>query len=514
MKQKPNLLVIMTDSHCPDVAGFAGDPNVDTRHLDQLAERSVRFDTAYCASPICTPSRMCMLTGKEPQHCAAWGNHWPIFDHHTTWPGHFAQHGYATALIGKMHFGGKDQMQGFQTRPYGDLKHGLGHQPEPLSLFPGYHQNESAGVSEIPESLNHEHVVTRETLAHILEHQDNRPAQPWFVCASYTRPHAPLTAPGRYMRKYQNAVHAEPPPETTGETLEPYAANLRRATGADRASQETMDRALQAYYACLDFVDDCIGDLLRGLEESGALQNTIVIYTSDHGDMIGRRGMTGKSVYFEDSVTVPLLISLPGTGGRRRAEREPVSLIDLFPTTCRLTGLPVPEGLDGTDRTPLLRGKRPKPDPEHFVTSMLCRYGAKITYVGRVADGTPCQAFRVVRTRRWKYVAIEGGQPLLFDMQRDPREKTNLAGQAAHGKIERDLERKCFDGFSWKDVHRQLKKDRRTAERHASGVKPSTPNQYRLPDGRIFDAESALYDARWLHIPPGMSGGIIPQQFG
>ena len=203
---RPNILLIQTDQHASSVSGFAGDPSVQTQHLDALAQRSTQFDTAICPSPICTPSRMCMLTGKEAHRCAAWSNHWIIFPEHVTWPGHFADHGYRTCLVGKMHFGGRDQMQGFQVRPYGDLRHGLSHQPEPIDLFPAYHGAESAGVTEIPESLLQDVVVTRESLAFLLEHQDLEPDVPWFVCASYSRPHSPFTAPGRYIRRYRDKI--------------------------------------------------------------------------------------------------------------------------------------------------------------------------------------------------------------------------------------------------------------------------------------------------------------------
>ncbi|MCB0030437.1 MAG: sulfatase-like hydrolase/transferase, partial [Anaerolineales bacterium] len=137
MPERPNILLIMTDEHHRDVAGFAGDPLVQTPNLDRLAARGVRFDHATCANPVCTPSRMTMLTGLESHRCAAWSNHWIIFPEHLTWPAHFANHGYRTCLVGKMHFGGRDQMQGFQHRPYGDLRHGLGHQPDPLHMYLG-----------------------------------------------------------------------------------------------------------------------------------------------------------------------------------------------------------------------------------------------------------------------------------------------------------------------------------------------------------------------------------------
>lgn len=188
MVKRPNILLILTDEHAAPVAGFAGDTVVQTQSLDRLATEGMRFDATTCTSPVCTPSRISMLTGKEVHRCAGWSNHWAIFPEHLTWPRHFANHGYMTGLVGKMHYGGRDQLQGFQHRPYGDFRHGLGHQPEPLSMYPAYDNPESAGVAEIPESLLQDVIVTREALALLLEHHDQSPEVPWFVCASYGRP--------------------------------------------------------------------------------------------------------------------------------------------------------------------------------------------------------------------------------------------------------------------------------------------------------------------------------------
>ncbi len=375
--RRPNVLLIMTDQHAPRIAGFAGDPWVRTQHLDRLAERSVWFDTAICPSPCCTPSRMCVLTGKEPHRCAAWNNHWIIFPEHVTWPGHFAANGYRTCLIGKMHFGGRDQMQGFQVRPYGDLRHGLGHQPDPIDLFPGYGGAEAAGVTEIPESLIQDVVVTRETLAFLLEHQDADPETPWFVCASYNRPHPPFTAPGRYIRKYRGKV---PPIELSPgdrERLDPYARRLFSQEFLEPSPEQSV-RGREAYYASVDFVDDCIGELLDSLQRADLLDNTLVIYTSDHGEMAGIHGLWGKTVYFEPSIGVPLLISGPGIRKVPSRTSEPVSLMDLFPTACALAGLPIPPGLDGVDLTSLLADPAGAPSPRRFAPSLYCAYGVRV----------------------------------------------------------------------------------------------------------------------------------------
>lgn len=503
---KPNILFILSDQHHPGTSGFAGDSIVDTSHLDQLAEQSHYFKNAHCAYPVCTPSRMCMLTAKEAHRCSAWSNHWILFPEHTTWPGHFADHGYKTGLVGKMHLGGKNQMAGFQHRPYGDLRHGLGHQPDPLSMYPAYHGVEGAGVTEIPESLIQDNVVTRESLAFILESQSAEPERPWFLCASYGRPHSPFTAPERYIRKYRGKISL-PAVNPSGEGEDTFTRNYQPGY----SDEETLN-ALECYYACIDFVDDCIGELLQGLDRAGTLENTIIIYTSDHGEMMGNHGCWGKQLYFEDSVGVPLLISTPES---RLSEtvKSPVSLIDLFPTTCALAGLPVPEDLDGIDLSPLIKKPQSAQSPRAFIPSVFFRYGVRINY-NQTPDDQPSAAWRSVRDERYKYVEVEKGETLLYDLEEDPEETRNLAADSDQQERCQKMKGWLYQNFSWEMAHEQLEADRKRVPEFLSGLPPGTPNQYMLPDGRVFDAEKALYDARWLPTPSQVTGGIIPQQFG
>jgi choline-sulfatase len=514
MSKRPNILWLLSDQHRKEITGYEGDPYIQTPHLDTLADNSVVFDTAVCPNPLCTPARIAMLTGKEAHHCSAYTNHWPVFPEHLTWPTHFANHGYRTCLVGKMHLGGKNQMAGFQHRPYGDLRHGVGHQPDPLSMFPGYANVRSAGATEIPETLLQDFVVAHESLAFIREHVDREPSVPWFLCASFTRPHAPLTAPGRYIRRYRGTLPPveQPPSEKERNKYEPYARRFID-TFSQRITPEEAQMGYEAYYSCVDYLDDCIGELLDGLEGDGLLENTYIIYTADHGEMLGRHGIWGKKLYYEPSIRVPLLIAGPDITGGRRA-LGPVSTIDLYPSFCSLAGLPIPEGLDGIDVSSMIF------DPQHarpreYAASSYFQYGIWWDPQDEYNAQQAHMAMRVIREEHWKYAEIEQGEALLFDMKHDPEEQHNLANDPNHKERVKKMKEKLYRNFSWEEVHRNLKKDRERRKKVTSGMKPSTPNQYMLSDGRLVDAEGDLYDARWIIIPEEPdSGGHIPQYFG
>lgn len=511
VRRRPNVLVIMTDQHDPAVTGYSGDEVVDTRHLDALAARSATFPNAMCTSPICSPSRASFMTGKDVHRTGVWGNHWVIFPENLTMPAHFADNGYVTALVGKMHFGGRDQMQGFQHRPYGDLRHGLGHQPEPLDFFPAYMAAKSAGVTEIPESLIQDVVVTRETLAFVLEHADRDPETPWFTVAGYGRPHPPLTAPGRYLRRYRDRVPPPEPGDLGPDVLDPHSRRCYLRSRGDGLTEEDVTAAREAYYASIDFVDDCIGELLRGLDEAGALENTIVVYTADHGEMAGTHGIWNKTVFFDPSAGIPLLISVPGATDDGASVDAPISLMDLYPTLCGLAGIPVPEGLDGVDWSGTVRGEAEP--PRAWVPCTFVAYGDRVG-TGAQLRGTPGAAWRSVREKDWKYVEVRDDAPLLFDLANDPGELNNLAEDPAHAERCTRMRAQVFADFGWDESDRALAADDARVGAFHSGIQPTTPNQYQLPDGRIFDAEGALYGSRWLPIPPGVTGGIIPQRFG
>ena len=487
MPRPPNILLIITDQHSSHIAGFAGNPYIETQALDALASRSTIFDAAYCQSPLCVPSRMSLWSGHYPHNIAAWANQSALPADCITIPQWLAQHGYTTASAGKMHFRGEEQLHGFQYRPYGDLVESSVscHQPDPPETADGRAQNHAigrfpfAGATAIPEALHVDRIVTIESLSWLLEFIDENPDKPWFFCASYYRPHFPLTAPGRYVRKYQSMNLPYPAlPEGYPDQLHPHDRFIVDDFDLTRFSQEELDLALASYYAALDYVDDCIGELLENL---GDLANTIIIYTSDHGDLAGEHGLWWKRSYYEASARVPLLISGAGFNSEQRI-KTPVELVDLFPTLCDFAGVAAPPELDGESLQPLLSGDASKRTKQVARSELL--------------GGNRNTRFRMVRDTRWKYVDFPDAPSRLFDLKNDPYETQDLIDSAPDAAPISQLQALLDQGGTWE----KLETAYTAAQAKQSLYEPlgNSSAQFRLANERIIEADDHLYDGSSL----------------
>lgn len=463
MKQQPNILFLLSDEHSfrflEHRSRREGGEPVLTPHLSRLAKHATEYTDAYCAMPLCTPSRMCLLAGREVRHCGAWTNDSVLRPEIPTLPGTLAQAGYATCLVGKMHLGGNLQFAGFQHRPYGDLTGKTGHQWEPLA---GGEKDEmrwrtaKAGLTEIPEGMLQEQVVATESVAWVREHVAAHPKQPWFLCASFSRPHFPLTAPRRHFEYYRR--RGVPPPfvTATGDAYpHPMSVAMRAGFRSEDISPDECQRARAAYFACVTYLDEVIGDLLRRME--GLLENTIIVYTSDHGELAGEHGVWWKNGWQEASVRVPLLVALPKQ--RRRVCRTPVSLLDLFPTLCLSAGFKPPAGLDGVE----LGRARPV-----VCDALTPRWG-------------PGTEFRMVRQGRYKHVRFRNAPPLCFDVEKDPGEQHNLGRQVE-------------DGMDFEAAHRERTvRDAGLRAQYRLDAPGSTGNLYLTPHGKLINADDPLY---------------------
>ncbi|MFB6217759.1 MAG: sulfatase [Halobacteriaceae archaeon] len=511
---RPNVLFLLSDEH-----GYRyrsgrerASERAHTPTLDGLAERGVAFRDASCSVPLCTPSRVGLLTGREQRECGGWDSStlgpWTPLPDLQTLPGAFAEAGYDTALVGKMHLGGDRQFVGFEERPYGDLTGGMGHQADPIDppdtgrgIFDTRSRTADAGATAIPESAHQESAVVRETLAWLREH-DARSDDPWFLCASFSRPHFPLTAPRRHLRRYWPDGLGDPPVGADSDAgRHPSAAWSRADQGAGERTPEEERRARAAYAACVDYLDELLGDLLGALDRDGLLEDTVVVYTSDHGEMAGEHGLWFKQTWHEASIRVPLLVETPAhrSGGRDPATVEtPVSLLDLYPTLCGLAGVGYPDDLDGADLSDAVRTGA-EPDRAPVVSDLLMPRRGEY-------------ACRVVRDGRYKYVGFRDAPELLFDVIADPYERENLAAgggpddPAAGDALDR-LRAHVEETVDFDALEAQQERDREALSAHDRDLPQGTSgNMYHLPDGRVVDADTALYEPSVVGDPEDLFG--------
>lgn len=515
-ESQPNVLVLLSDQHNYRCLGHVDDTEggepVHTPALDDLAESGTVFEQTYCPVPLCAPSRISMLTGREARDAGGWRNGSVLRPELSTLPEAFADAGYETCLVGKMHLGGSRQFVGFNHRPYGDLTGDAGHQYDPLfdgidfesiNIQKGAGVDASkkiydsrwrqsvithAGVVDFPESLLQEANVIRETVAFLREHRSNNPDQPWFLCASLSRPHPPYTAPRRHFERYW--PDDVPPPQADETDDHPLGEAVAGWMGLDALDDEDTMRARAGYFACVDYLDELIGDLLTTLDRDGFLDDTIVVYTSDHGELIGEHGLWGKRTWHEESSRVPWIVQHPD---HRSGDvpsptvSTPVSLVDLFPTLCGLTNVAAPDDLDGTDLSETIRdGTDPDRGPV-FCDLLIPQWG----------EGTE---YRMIRDGRYKYVGFREFPDLLFDVETDPFERNNLAADpdSEEATIREEFRRRLDDTMDFEAVAEERARADAQADRYALRAAPSHGNVYHMPDGRLVDAETPLYQPRVL----------------
>jgi choline-sulfatase len=509
MPDRPNVLLLCSDEHsfrCLGHRETGGEPTA-TPAFDRLATDGTNFETAYCQMPLCTPSRLCMLTGKDVLGARAWGNSAPIPADRPTIPGVLSDAGYDTSLVGKMHLGGARQFAGFDDRPYGDLTGATGHQWEPLEREGSrstLDRIDDAGITEIPESHLQEYTVVRESLSWIREQQHGSDA-PFFLTASFSRPHFPLTTPRRYFERFWDPVADEPTDRLTepavgrsGDTADhPMTEGAVEGFKTAEISRHDAMRARAAYFACVEFFDEIVEEFLATLERDGLLEDTIVIYVSDHGELAGEHGLWWKHTWHEAATRVPFFVQTPA---HRRGEAPtadvgtPVSLADLFPTIAGLAGVDAPDDLDGSDLSATIEaGEEPERGP------VVCD-----NPMDRWGEGTE---FRVVRDGRYKYVAFRDAPEILIDLAEDPLEQTNLAptAEGEDGEALADLRAYVVDTIDFGAMVEEREDGARNDEDLDVENQPLGSGNCYFLNGRVVDADATLYDPRVVVEDPAES---------
>lgn len=434
--QPPNVLFIVCDQMRGDALSCLGHPNARTPHLDRLAREGVLFENAYCNSPVCVPSRMSMFSGLYPHQTGRlsnrpWGGELLAFEN--TIAHHFAERGYRLGWVGKNHTYRNDAWQHFDTVSI--------RAREPFRRYSRFVPPHWHSDTLWPEEHCHPRLNTDEAI-HFLRQQNAK--QPFFLHVSYFDPHPPYMAPATYTSRYCSAEMQLPPyapPASLSQRLDDFWRGFRM----DQVTDADLTETLRYYYASIEWgVDAQVGRIMNALNQSGLRENTIVVFTSDHGDFMTDYRLVRKGMFLYDSLLhVPLIWSAPKRLPQHVRSQEPAQLLDLFPTLADLTGGPVPDSCEGSSLGPALQGE--PMDRAYLMTS--AAYGdvnPDVTHPGidlDEEDETPIHTrimrqsmdpqhrTKMIRNREWKLILNENAPPELYAMENNRHEQRNIYNQ-------------------------------------------------------------------------------------
>jgi choline-sulfatase len=415
--RRPNILLLMADQLAASWLPPYGHDIVQAPQISALAADGVVFESAYCASPLCAPSRAALLTGRLPSRTGVYDNAAELRASEPTVTHRLRAAGYDTCLSGKMHFVGPDQLHGFEQRLTADIYPAdLDWTPDwrlpPAERQPWYHTMEGVlrpGLCAASMQMDYDEEVAHRAVRKLRQLGRDGGERPFFLCVSFTHPHDPWELRRAYWERYDEAAVDLPAVGTIPRAeADPHSLRLRDMAGIDEAglTDAQVRRARHAYYAAISYVDERIGEVLGALAESGLRDDTIVLFTTDHGELLGERGLWYKMAFFEPAARVPLIVSAPGRFAPRRVA-EPVSQLDLAPTLLDLCGLEP----DGRSLAPALAG------------DALDAADVVAEYLG---EGVTSPAV-MLRRGRFKYIWCDDDPAQLYDVDSDPHELVNLA---------------------------------------------------------------------------------------
>jgi choline-sulfatase len=424
----PNFLVIMSDEHNPKVMGCNGHPVVSTPNLDALAARGTMFSSAYTTSPVCIPARAGFACGKYIHQIGFWDNADAYDGTVKSWHHVLRERGHRVVSIGKLHFRLPGEDHGFTEEQIpmhiidgkGDLM-GLV-RDDPPRRGGATKMAAMAGPGESPYTFYDKDICSRAQVW-LREQGTRHDGKPWVLFVSFVAPHFPLTAPPEHYYKYWNRDLPMPKLYAREQRpRHPYLEDYRNSFCYDDYFESATDvkRAISGYFGLVSYVDENIGKVLKALEEAGLATNTRVMYTSDHGDNLGARGLWGKSTMYEEIAGVPLIMAGPGILAGRRID-TPVSHVDCYPTIVETVGVPFAEVKDthpGISLLEIAAGAKPE-------RTVLSEYHGMGSTTGAFA----------VRVGKWKYVHYAKYEPQLFDLDKDPDETRDLASDPAHAAV-------------------------------------------------------------------------------
>lgn len=430
--QKPNIVFIMADQMSAKALPFYGHPVVQAATLSRLAREGVVFENAYCNSPLCGPSRTSMMSGLLPSKAGGFDNAHDFSAAIPTFAHYLRLGGYRTCLSGKMHFTGPDQLHGYEERLTTDIY------PSDFGWTPNWVEPEAKvrfqDMQNVLETgpclrslqMDYDDEVTVQGARWLYDRARQDSDQPFMLTVSFTSPHDPYVARPEFWEMYPDeAIDLPNVPAMAVQDMDAHSARIHAhyAIGEAEVSDAVIRRTRRGYYASIEYVDSKLAALVKVLEETGLVDSTLVVFASDHGDMMGERGLYYKKTFFEWSTRVPLIFWAPGRLAPRRVA-ETVSLLDILPTFAELAGTEdeVLEA-DGSSLLGLLSGGR---------------MGARMVPGEFLSEGVFEPTFMLLR-ERLKLFYSESDPAVLYDLGADPDELRDVAGAAAYQDALREM---------------------------------------------------------------------------
>lgn len=459
--ERPNLLYIHSDQHNPAVIGCYGDPLVQTPNLDSLAAQGTLFTNVYCPSPVCVPSRMSMLAGQYPSDIGVWANNHILDSGIPTFAHAMGAAGYHPVLIGRMHGLGPDQLHGYAERLVGD--HGgnyPGNGAAPKNSR-GSLQQSGAGQSSYQV---HDEDVTAATVNYLdrvgVQKRAGLPAEPFCLSVGFMLPHSPYVAHKEDYELYRDVMTLPKHPEPFSDALHPYFKWWREWGGLIDVPESEILSARTAYWALVTRMDVMIGEIFTALRKNDLADNTLIIYSSDHGDQVGEHGLWMKRTFYEASVKVPAILSLPGALPEGVQCDRVLSSLDLNATMLEALGAPPLPNARGRSVLELLR--HGDTEWEDLAFSEYCTYEDCL--------------HRMIRRDEWKLNYYHGQEPQLFNLAEDPDELQDRAQDPNCQEIRERLTAEVLDGWDPEAVAEKMAEKRADLEIIRSWAEHTKPN--------------------------------------
>ena len=470
-QDQQNILVVMADQLTARALGCYGNDEVFSPNIDTLASQGVLFKNAYSSSPLCTPARYAFMTGQNVSKCGGYDNAAYMPSTIPTFAHYLRMMGYRTCLSGKMHFVGADQLHGFEERVTTDIYPAdFGWVPdwtdphERIDLW--YHNMSSviqAGVAAITNQLAYDDEVGARAMRVIYDHARSEDRRPLCLVTSFIHPHDPYATRQKYWDLYDDVEISLPSVARPAVQPDPHNQRLENVIAIDSVelSDQQIVNARRAYYANVSYVDEWLGRLHDTLDECGLVENTTIILTADHGDMLGEYGLWYKMSFREWACRIPMIIYQP-TELRPRTVSQPVSLVDVLPTLLDIASAGVDidkpdaiDPLDGRSLYPLCTGDESN-DPDRTVSEYL-------------AEGTAAPML-MIRFSNYKYITCPTDPDQLFDLENDPEETTNLVGDPAFAALVGDLKNQAEEHWNAEQLRQKVIDDQNRRRRVHSAL--------------------------------------------